>query len=59
MKSKFLKMESDVLVSFIATWFPGFSSTRLYGAKGGRENLGMRLILLIWVNYYKELHQNI
>ena len=51
MKSKFLKMESDVLASFIATSFPGFSPTRPYGAKGGRENLGMRLLLLIWVNY--------
>ena len=51
MKSKFLKMESDVLASFIATLFPGFSPTRPYGAKGGRENLEMRLLLLIGVNY--------
>ena len=54
-KSKFLKMESGVLASFIATSFPGFSPTRSYGAKGGRKNLGMSLLLLIWVNYQIKL----
>ena len=50
MKSKFLKMESNV-ASFIATSFPGFSPTCPYGASGRRENLGTRLLLLMWVNY--------
>ena len=51
MKCKFLKMESDVLASFIATSFTGFSLTRHHGAKGGRKNLGTRFLLLKWVNY--------
>ena len=51
MKSKFLKMESDVLAFFIPTSFTGFSLTRPHGAKGGRENLGTRFLLLMWVNY--------